>query len=130
MSNGNEGSTPALEDEQARRLLEAPAPDTLKGVGARAILAILLYHGIRREELCKLCVGDIQTREGVKHFRVGSIAMHPPPSVSTPITMCFIEVKIKRGRRTPISSSSKLFAVAFSDLFAATRKIDNAHTYR
>jgi hypothetical protein len=30
---GNEGSTPALGDAQARRLLEAPAPDTLKGVG-------------------------------------------------------------------------------------------------
>jgi len=28
-ANGNEGSTPALGDAQARRLLEAPAPDTL-----------------------------------------------------------------------------------------------------
>ncbi len=70
MSNGNEGSTPALGDLQARRLLEAPAPDTLKGVRDRAILATLLYHGFRREELCKLRVGDMQTREGVMHFRV------------------------------------------------------------
>ena len=54
MANGNEGSTPALGDAQARRLLEAPAPDTLKGVRDRAILATLLYHGIRREELCLL----------------------------------------------------------------------------
>jgi integrase/recombinase XerD len=51
-SNNNEGSTPALGDAQVRRLLEAPAPDTLKGVRDRAILATLLYHGIRREELC------------------------------------------------------------------------------
>ena len=70
LSNGNEGSTPALGDEQARRLLEAPAPDTLKGVRDRAILATLLYHGIRREELCKLRIGDIQTRQGVMHFRI------------------------------------------------------------
>ena len=53
-ANNNEGSTPALGDAQARRLLEAPAPDTLKGVRDRAILATLLYHGIRREELCLL----------------------------------------------------------------------------
>ena len=51
MANGNEGSTPALGDSQARKLLEAPAIDTLKGVRDRAILATLLYHGIRREEL-------------------------------------------------------------------------------
>jgi hypothetical protein len=32
MANGNEGSTPALGDRQARKLLEAPPADTLKGV--------------------------------------------------------------------------------------------------
>jgi integrase/recombinase XerD len=56
MANGNEGSTPALGDPQARKLLEAPPADTLKGVRDRAILASLLYHGIRREELCGLRV--------------------------------------------------------------------------
>jgi integrase/recombinase XerD len=70
MSTSNEGSTPALGDEQAKRLLLAPPPDTLKGIRDSAILATLLYHGIRREELCKLCVGDMQTREGVMHFRI------------------------------------------------------------
>src|SRR6516162_5155414 len=70
MANGNEGSTPALGDAQARKLLEAPPADTLKGVRDRAILATLLYHGMRREELCRLRVKDIQSRQGVKHFRV------------------------------------------------------------
>jgi integrase/recombinase XerD len=69
-ANSNEGSTPALGDDQARRLLEAPPEDTLKGKRDRAILATLLYHGLRREELCKLKVKDIQSREGVMHFRV------------------------------------------------------------
>ena len=59
-----------MSDAQARRLLEAPAEDTLKGVRDRAILATLLYHGLRREELCALRVKDIQSREGVKHFKV------------------------------------------------------------
>ena len=69
-ANGNEGSTPALGDAQARRLLEAPAPDTLKGRRDRAILATMLYHGIRREELCLLRLRDLQSRQGVMHFRV------------------------------------------------------------
>jgi integrase/recombinase XerD len=62
--NNNEGLTPALSDEQARMLLDAPAGDTLKGKRDRAILATLLYHGLRREELY------LQQREGVLHFRV------------------------------------------------------------
>jgi integrase len=57
MANGNEGSTPALGDAQARKLLEAPPADTLKGVRDRAVLATLLYHGMRREELCGLRYG-------------------------------------------------------------------------
>ena len=69
-SNNNEGSTPALGDAQARRLLEAPPFDTLKGIRDRAILATLLYHGIRREELCRLRLKDMQSREGVMHFRI------------------------------------------------------------
>ena len=70
VANANEGLTPALSDEQARMLLDAPSGDTLKGKRDRAILATLLYHGLRREELCKLRVRDLQQREGVLHFRV------------------------------------------------------------
>lgn len=70
MANGNEGSTPALGDAQARKLLDAPPADTLKGMRDRAILATLLYHGIRREELCSLRVRNIQSRQGVNHFRI------------------------------------------------------------
>jgi len=69
-ANGNEGSTPALGDAQARKLLDAPPTDTVKGVRDRAVLATLLYHGIRREELCSLRVKDMQTRQGVLHFRI------------------------------------------------------------
>src|SRR5580692_3105341 len=70
MANGNEGSTPALGARQARKLLEAPPADTLKGVRDRAILASLLYHGIRREEVCGLRVKDLHSRQGVMHFRI------------------------------------------------------------
>ena len=50
-SMNREGATPALGDDQALLLLEAPPAGTLKGKRDRAMLAVLLYHGIRREEL-------------------------------------------------------------------------------
>ncbi len=57
-------------DAQARALLNAPSETTLKGKRDRAILATLLYHGIRREELCRLTVQDLHHREGVMHLRI------------------------------------------------------------
>ena len=67
---GNEGKTPALSDAQAAALLEAPRPDTLKGKRDRAILAVLLFHAVRRGELCGLRVKDCAERKGVKYIRV------------------------------------------------------------
>lgn len=66
----NEGKTPALGDHQAKALLDAPDPDTLKGKRDRAILAVLLYHGLRREEAAQLMATDIQERRGIKHLRI------------------------------------------------------------
>jgi len=66
----NEGRTPALGDHQARALLDAPVPATLKSKRDRALLAVLLYHGLRREELCLLKVRDIHDRRGVSHLRI------------------------------------------------------------
>jgi site-specific recombinase XerD len=65
-----EGKTPAISDAQVRRLLAAPEGPTLKAVRDRAILSILFYHALRREELCRLQVKDIHERRGVKHLRV------------------------------------------------------------
>ena len=66
-----EGKTPALGDHQARALLEAPDGISLKGKRDRAILATLLYHALRREELCKLTIKDFKhERRGVPHLKV------------------------------------------------------------
>jgi len=67
---GNEGKSPGLGDQQAKALLEAPPEATIKGQRDRAILSVLLFHGLRRAEVCSLCVGDIESRRGVAHFRV------------------------------------------------------------
>lgn len=83
-ADNNEGKTPAIGDAQARRLLEAPQGDTLKAKRDRAILAVFLYHGLRREELCKLRVQDCHARRDVMHFRIHGkrgkvryVPMHP-----------------------------------------------------
>lgn len=69
-ANNNEGKTPAISNDQARKLLEAPPESTLKGKRDRAILATLLYQGLRREELCVLRVKDYQRRSGVMMLHV------------------------------------------------------------
>lgn len=66
-----EGKTPALSDAQARALLDAPPSDILKGARDRAILSVLLFHGLRREELTTLKVKDFgQHRRGVSHMLI------------------------------------------------------------
>lgn len=69
-NNSHEGKTPAIGDHQARALLQVADPATLRGLRDRALLATLLYHGLRRTELCTLHVADIQERRGVKHLQV------------------------------------------------------------
>ncbi len=64
----NQGKTPAISDRDARRLLAAPAEDTLAGKRDRAIMAVFLFHGPRRAEVAGLRVGDLQDRRGVPHW--------------------------------------------------------------
>jgi integrase/recombinase XerD len=53
-----------LTREQASRLLALPDSGTLKGKRDRAILALLIACGLRREEVVRLTVEDVQQREG------------------------------------------------------------------
>src|SRR5208283_5011562 len=68
--NSSEGATQAINAAQAKDLLDAPDPKTLKGKRDRAILATFLFHALRRSELCNLKIKDIQEREGIKQFRI------------------------------------------------------------
>jgi site-specific recombinase XerD len=87
-NESDEGKTPALGDHQARKLLAAPDEESLKGLRDRAILATLLYHALRREELCKLRVKDFKhERRGVAHLKVSGkgektryVPLHPAAS--------------------------------------------------
>lgn len=52
-----------LTAEEARRFLQSPPADTLKGKRDRAILAVLLGCGLRRRELADLEFSQLQQRE-------------------------------------------------------------------
>lgn len=66
----NEGKTPALSDDQARALLNAPQGEDLKPTRDRAILATYLFHALRRSEVAQLLVLHMRERLGVMHFTV------------------------------------------------------------
>ncbi|MFN8465479.1 MAG: tyrosine-type recombinase/integrase [Caldilineaceae bacterium] len=53
-----------LTQAQAQSLLDAPDIETIKGLRDRAILAVLLGCGLRREECAALTVQHLQQREG------------------------------------------------------------------
>lgn len=86
--DSTEGRTPALGDHQARKLLDAPEGETLRAKRDRAILATLLYHALRRDELCKLTIKDFKhERRGVPHLKVSGkggktryVPLHPAAS--------------------------------------------------
>jgi len=82
--NRDEGSTLAFSRAQARKLLDAPADDTLAGLRDRAILSIGLQAGLRRAEIARLRVGDLHQNRGFDSLRVvrkggkkDALAIHP-----------------------------------------------------
>lgn len=66
----HEGATPALGDGQVRQLLMLPAGEGLKQKRDRALLSVLFYHGLRREEVAALKVSSIHSRRGIPTLRV------------------------------------------------------------
>jgi len=53
-----------LSTAEAQALLDLPDRKTIKGKRDRALLALMLFCGLRRSELAALTLGHLQTREG------------------------------------------------------------------
>ena len=68
--NREEGTTAAFLKAQARKLLDAPSPDTLAGLRDRAILSVGLQVGLRRAEIASLTVGDLHQNRGYDALRL------------------------------------------------------------
>jgi integrase/recombinase XerD len=85
-TESGEGKMPAIGDHQARDLLAAPGEENVKSRRDRAILSTLLFHALRREELCKLRVKDFRhARKGVPHLKVSGKGGKTPPGTASTI---------------------------------------------
>jgi site-specific recombinase XerD len=82
--NRRQGTTLAFSPKEARMILDAPDPKTMRGLRDRAILSVGFQAGPRRSEIAGLLVRDFHTNAGYKslHFiRKGgedlSLALNP-----------------------------------------------------
>ena len=82
--NRREGMTLAFSQKQARKVLDAPPDDTIRGLRDRAILSVGFQVGLRRAEIARLKVGDFHLNRGFDSLKVvrkggkkGSLAIHP-----------------------------------------------------
>jgi integrase len=82
-----DGRTPGLSLDEARRLLDAPPPDTLRGIRDRALLSLLLHTGARRNAVCGIRIGHLLHEMGVHYVllhekgdRQIRAPLHPHPS--------------------------------------------------
>ena len=99
-TSSGEGSTPIISDDDARNVFDRIPTNTLKGTRDRAIIAVLLFHALRCEELCRLTVEDRQVRGGVFYFKVqgkGSKIRYIP---ITPNAQGFIEEYLQEAGHT------------------------------
>ena len=69
----NIGKTDEISRDEARLLLEAPLTfrgQTLRGLRDSAIVAVFLYHALRRSEVKDLKVKNVHSKQGVPYLRV------------------------------------------------------------
>jgi len=107
----NEGKTPALGDHHSKALLEAPDETSVKGLRDRAVLAVLLYHGLRREEAAQLQVNNLMERRGIRHLMVhgkGGKVRYLPVH---PVAADRIHVYLKRSGHGQASSKAPLLGL-------------------
>lgn len=67
--NRRHGSTRAFSTKEARAILDAPDPTTLRGLRDRAILSVGFQAGPRRAEIASLCVKDFHTNGGYRSLQ-------------------------------------------------------------
>ena len=119
-----------LMKEQANDLLNAPDPNTLTGLRDRAILALLLGCGLRRAELLRIDIEDLQQREGRwvlpdmegKGNRIRTVTV--PAGVKTRIDAWLAAAGIEEGRLfRPVNRSGAIAGDEIRDEKAVWRLV-------
>lgn len=68
--NRRQGTTRAFSPREARLILDAPDPATLRGLRDRAILSVGFQAGARRSEIAGLLVSDFHTNSGYRSLHL------------------------------------------------------------
>ena len=96
----NIGKSDAISNTEARKLLDAPPADTLKGLRDRAILVVFLFHGLRRSEVKDLKINSIHDVQGVPHLRVKGKGSKTRDLPLHPVTLERINAYLQNDGRT------------------------------
>lgn len=62
--NRRHGTTASFSQKEAKKILDAPSPETIQGLRDRAILAVGFYAGCRRSEIAHMIVKSLHTTAG------------------------------------------------------------------
>ena len=96
----NIGKSDAISNAEARKLLDAPPADTLKGLRDRAILVVFLFHGLRRSEVKDLKVNSIHFVQAIPHLKVKGKGSKTRDLPLHPVTLERINTYLEKDGRT------------------------------
>ena len=116
-----------LAREDAQRLLDAPDTETLKGKRDRAILALMLFCGLRRSEVTGMRLAHLQEREGhtVIADLLGKGGRVRTLKVPVPV-MRAIEIWLEASGRELAGEAPVFAALRKGDQLASERLSDQA----
>ena len=92
----------ALSHRELARLLAAPDPRTVIGIRDRAILQLLARAGLRRSELARLTLTDVQERGRQPNDKRRRAAIAPRRSDQTPLDVVIHAAHRGRTRSVPL----------------------------
>ena len=116
-----------LAREDAQQLLDAPDTETLKGKRDRAILALMLFCGLRRSEVTGMSLAHLQEREGhtVIADLLGKGGRVRTLKVPVPV-MRAIEIWLEASGRELAGEAPVFAALRKGDQLASERLSDQA----
>src|SRR5437588_3705514 len=112
----------ALDDKQAKQLLEAIDTITIKGKRDYAMVSVMLRSGLRREEVQKLNIGNVKMKQGHHVIDIEDGKGGKPATVKIPPDVwCYINEYMQALQETHPRRDARIEA----PLFISLRKGDN-----
>lgn len=126
-----ESKLTGLSDEEAKRMLDLPNRNSRSGALHQAVLAVLLYLGLRKGELIDLKMGDLDSERGIPVLRVRGKGHRVRILPLTPLLLARLEHYFHACERDRTQKEQPLFIPTKNPRFGVTMKPlnPNAVTY-